>query len=162
MNCCKTILYLDSEKLDFSKHQFYFQIASEVVINDTIFTWNERMLAFCPIRGEFLGIDIQPYSWNELIYLCKDYKQIILHYNYCFIARELDLFTDNEYIYYTDYSKLITVLEERKMIKTRETENLLATDLREFQFENEWYLVDILGTALFPKITQQIIDLYEK
>jgi hypothetical protein len=62
---------------------------------------------------------------------------------------------------FTDYSKTVSILEEKKKLKTRSSTYVLASDQRQFSIDGDrWYEVDCLGTSLCKDITQEVLDLF--
>lgn len=61
-----------------------------------------------------------------------------------------------------DYSKMITELEEKGVVKITKNESFLATDPRSFIFDGKEYPVDCLGTSLCMDITEIIYNEWSK
>ena len=86
-----------------------------------------------------------------------------------------ELFSSSNVTWYTDYSQLVTYLENSKYLRTKQTENWLSVDGRKFKlnkkfvecvpqletYSQTYYEVDSLGTSLFSELTKFMEILYE-
>lgn len=72
-------------------------------------------------------------------------------------------FTGTEQIQkYIDYSTMISMLEEKKLVSTIPSKYVLANDERRFILDGEEYEVDCLGSSMFTRLTNYIENLWNE
>lgn len=130
---------------------------------------------FYPYSGswEILGRDvpIQTYSTSQFLDLYKTSDTLIaVDADTSNVGTCNELFQTSEVKWYVDYSKIISYLEEKKLIRTCSSSNWLSVDGRKFKIKekalyhvpllkdyvNKYYEVDSLGTMVCSDLTSLI------
>lgn len=127
---------------------------------------------FYPYSGswEILGTDvpIQTYSISQFLDLYKTSDELIaVDSDTSNVGICNELFQTSDVRWYVDYSRIISYLEEKRVIRTFASENWLSVDGRKFKIKekalyhvpllkdyvNEYYEVDSLGTMVCSDLT---------
>lgn len=127
---------------------------------------------FYPYSGswEILGSDvpIQTYTPAQFMELYEKADTLIaVNADTSNVGVCNELFDHSRVEWYQDYSKMISYLEEKNMIRTQPSENWLSVDGRKFKvrpnalhyvpllkdYINEYYEVDSLGTMVCSELT---------
>lgn len=167
-----------TDEMTLFTHFIYFQKAIEVTFNNVTFCWNEEQY-FYPIKGDYdtLGyiIPIREYSWMELTnYMIKSTTPIILYFDENLAGHE-NHFENIKVHQFIDYNSTISYLEKHEFILVKHLDNPFLTDNRSFMFNknilknigiddeyyDEWWNVDLLGTALSEELSNIITQLYD-
>lgn len=121
-------------------------------------------------------VEIKTYTNEEFIKLCGTAVSLVaLDADTSRVGLCNELFQKSDVTWYTDYSKLISFLEEKKYLSTIKSENWLSIDERKFKINQKavkiipllgdysqvYYEVDSLGTSLFKEFTNLMEVLYD-
>lgn len=140
----------------------------------------EGSSVFLDYEDSPLKIDIKPYSMEEFLQLSKKATTLtVIDFKYNPDEPNiLNLFDDVKFTFYTDYSQMVSDLEEKEVVVTCPSENILRTDERKFsltekskeilpkiyldEYINKFHEVDSLGTSFFIGLTNIIKILHSE
>lgn len=179
-------LYWGKEYVDFN---FTSPVDYDLEVDKILqrFEGGEIPIGLYPTNGSYslLGrgvsehsIDIKVYNLKEFCKISKNSQEVVamkIPFNRQTSLGNIykDLFHEVKVIKYTDYSWIITDLEEHGFVDTFPSENFLKTDERRFilnsksekvipdlaPYIGKTYEVDSLGTTFFPDLSKGIVFL---
>jgi len=117
--------------------------------------------------GDEFVVQIKTYTIQEFLTLLKDKNPDHLFMKFPTDFKVPQVFNSIQVVRTLDYGAMITRLEKDGSVKTRPSNNILASDPREFKIlddneEDVWWHVDCLGVNTFSGLTKQIETMFKK